>query len=43
VAAPDGCGAHVFSSSYSQFLANAAVYQSALRRNGGHLPACKRK
>jgi len=43
VAAPDGCGAHVFSRSYARFQADAAVYQAALRRNGGHLPTCKRK
>ena len=43
VAAPDGCGEHVFSSSYAQFEAAAAAYQAALRRNGGHLPACKKK
>jgi UPF0755 protein len=43
VAAPDGCGAHVFSSSYARFQADAAAYQAALRRNGGHLPTCKRK
>ncbi|HEV2981896.1 MAG TPA: endolytic transglycosylase MltG [Solirubrobacteraceae bacterium] len=43
VAAPDGCGEHVFSSSFAQFEADAAAYQAALRRNGGHLPACKKK
>jgi UPF0755 protein len=43
VAAPDGCGEHVFSSSYAQFQVDAAAYQAALRRNGGHLPACKKK
>jgi UPF0755 protein len=43
VAAPDGCGEHVFSSTYAQFAADAAAYQAALRRNGGHLPACKKK
>lgn len=43
VAAPDGCGEHVFSSSYAQFQADAAAYQAALRANGGHLPSCKRK
>jgi UPF0755 protein len=43
VAASDGCGEHVFSSSYAQFEADAAAYQAALRRNGGHLPACKKK
>ena len=43
VAAADGCGEHVFSSTYAQFEADAAAYQAALRRNGGHLPACKKK
>lgn len=43
VAAPDGCGAHVFSSSYARFQADAAAYEAALRRNGGHLPTCTRK
>jgi peptidoglycan lytic transglycosylase G len=43
VAAPDGCGEHVFSTSSAQFEADAAAYQAALRRNGGHLPACKTK
>ncbi|HWX74950.1 MAG TPA: endolytic transglycosylase MltG [Solirubrobacteraceae bacterium] len=42
VAAADGCGAHVFSSSYSQFERDAAAYQAAVRRNGGRLPTCKR-
>jgi uncharacterized YceG family protein len=43
VAAPDGCGEHVFSSSYAQFLTAAAAYQAALRRNGGRPPACAKK
>jgi UPF0755 protein len=43
VAAPDGCGAHVFASSYERFLKDAAAYQAALKRNGGHLPACAHK
>jgi UPF0755 protein len=43
VAAPDGCGAHVFSSSFARFQADAAAYQAAVSRNGGHLPTCKRK
>ena len=41
-AAPDGCGAHVFSSSYAQFERDAAAYQAAVRRNGGRLPTCKK-
>jgi UPF0755 protein len=43
VAAPDGCGEHVFSSSYARFEADAAAYQAAVRRNGGRLPTCKKK
>jgi uncharacterized YceG family protein len=43
VAAPDGCGEHLFSSSYAQFQLDAAAYQQALKRNGGHLPACTRR
>lgn len=43
VAAPDGCGEHVFSTTYAQFQANAAAYQAAVRRNGGRLPTCKRR
>lgn len=43
VAGADGCGEQVFSSSYSQFLRDAAAYQQALRRNGGNVPACRHK
>ncbi len=43
VAAPDGCGEHVFSRSYSKFQADAAAYRAAVQHNGGHLPTCKRK
>jgi UPF0755 protein len=43
VLAPDGCGGHLFSSSYARFLADANAYQAALRRGGGHLPACTHK
>jgi uncharacterized YceG family protein len=43
VAAPDGCGEHVFSSSYAQFERDAAAYQAAVRRNGGRLPTCTRR
>ena len=43
VAAPDGCGEHVFSRSYAKFRTDAAAYRAAVRRNGGHLPTCKRK
>jgi UPF0755 protein len=43
VLAADGCGEHVFSSTPAQFERDAAAYQAALAKNGGHLPACKRK
>jgi uncharacterized YceG family protein len=43
VAAPDGCGEHVFSTSYARFLSDAAAYQAAVRRNGGRPPACAGK
>jgi UPF0755 protein len=41
VAAADGCGEHAFSSTYSEFKADAAAFQAAVKRNGGHPPACK--
>jgi cell division protein YceG involved in septum cleavage len=43
VAASDGCGEHVFSSSYAQFLRDAAAYQRALAANGGRVPACRKR
>jgi UPF0755 protein len=43
VAAADGCGEHLFSTTLAAFEANAAAYHAALRKNGGHLPACKKK
>ena len=43
VAGADGCGEHVFSNTAAEFEANAAAYQAAVRRNGGHPPTCKRK
>jgi UPF0755 protein len=43
VVAPDGCGEHLFTSSYARFLRNAAAYQHALAANGGHVPACRRR
>jgi len=43
VAAPDGCGEHRFSASEAKFQADVAAYHAALQRNGGHLPACKRR
>ena len=37
----DGCGEHVFSTTYAQFERNAAAYRAALSKNGGHPPVCK--
>ena len=42
VAGADGCGEQVFSASYAQFEKNAAAYREALRRNGGHVPSCRK-
>jgi UPF0755 protein len=42
VAGADGCGEQVFSTSYAEFEKNAAAYQEALRKNGGHVPSCKK-
>lgn len=39
----DGCGDLVFSTGSAEFERNAAAYQEALERNGGHEPACKNK
>jgi uncharacterized YceG family protein len=41
VAGADGCGEQVFSDTLSEFEANAAAYEAAVKRNGGHPPACK--
>ena len=43
VVAPDGCGEHVFSSTYADFQRHVAAYRAALGRNGGRPPVCKRK
>jgi UPF0755 protein len=43
VLAADGCGEHVFSSTLAHFERDAAAYHAALAKNGGHLPACKKK
>jgi UPF0755 protein len=43
VAGADGCGEQVFSDTYAQFESNAAAYQAAVKKNGGHLPKCKKK
>lgn len=39
----DGCGNLVFSDGEAEFEANKLAYDEALRANGGHVPACKRK
>ncbi|MHB8241688.1 MAG: endolytic transglycosylase MltG, partial [Solirubrobacteraceae bacterium] len=43
VAAADGCGEQVFSTSQATFEANAAAYKAAVSKNGGHPPSCKHK
>jgi UPF0755 protein len=42
VAAADGCPEQVFSTSYAQFQKNAAAYQSAIAKNHGRVPTCKK-
>ena len=39
----DGCGDLAFSTSYAQFEADAAAYRQALARNGGRVPACRKR
>jgi UPF0755 protein len=43
VAAADGCGEHVFSTSNAQFEHDAAAYREAVARNHGQVPTCRRK
>jgi UPF0755 protein len=43
VAGADGCGEQVFSNTLAEFEADAAAYQAAVRKNGGHPPTCKHK
>jgi UPF0755 protein len=43
VAAADGCGEQAFSRTYAEFQRNAAAYQAAVKKNGGHPPTCKKK
>ncbi len=43
VAGADGCGEQVFSNTQAAFEVNAAAYQAAVKRNGGHPPVCKHK
>jgi UPF0755 protein len=39
----DGCGDLVFSVSSAEFERNAAAYNQAVARNGGHEPKCRRR
>jgi cell division protein YceG involved in septum cleavage len=39
----DGCGELVFSTGYAEFERNAAAYQQAIARNGGRVPACRKR
>jgi YceG-like Ter operon protein len=43
VAAADGCGEHVFSTSYAQFERDAAAYREAVAKNHGRVPTCRKK
>jgi uncharacterized YceG family protein len=43
VAGADGCGEQVFSRTESEFEKNVAAYDAAVKKNGGHPPACKKK
>ena len=43
VAAADGCGEHVFSTTYADFQTHVAAYRAALAHNGGRPPVCKRE
>jgi UPF0755 protein len=43
VAGADGCGEQAFSTTYVQFERNVAAYQTAVKKNGGHPPSCKRR
>jgi peptidoglycan lytic transglycosylase G len=43
VAGADGCGEQVFSNSYAEFEKHVAAYDTAVKANGGHPPACKKK
>jgi UPF0755 protein len=43
VAGADGCGEQVFSKTEAEFEKNVAAYDAAVKKNGGHPPACKKK
>ena len=43
VAAADGCGEHVFSTTYARFQADVAAYDAAVSRNHGQPPTCTKR
>ncbi len=43
VAAADGCGEQAFSTTYGDFQRNVAAYKTAVSKNGGKPPSCKKK
>jgi UPF0755 protein len=43
VLAADGCGEHRFSTTATQFEADAAAYQAAVKKHGGSPPPCKKR
>jgi UPF0755 protein len=43
VAAADGCGEQVFSTSFAQFEHDAAAYREAVTKNHGNVPTCHKK
>jgi UPF0755 protein len=43
VAGADGCGEQVFSRTSAEFEKNVAAWDAAVKKNGGHPPACKKK
>ncbi len=43
VAAADGCGEQVFSTTSAEFESDAAAYKAAVRSNGGRPPSCTKK
>ncbi|TMK25783.1 MAG: endolytic transglycosylase MltG [Actinobacteria bacterium] len=42
VLAADGCGEHAFATTLAKFEADAAAYQTAVKKNGGSPPSCKK-
>jgi hypothetical protein len=43
VAAPDGCGELLFSTSFATFEHDAALYREAIANNHGRVPACHKR